>query len=287
MSRRIGVWGACDTGGVSAALQILLKGDTVSALIQPDGDEEEKRLWVDSLPQHFDVLLISLSRQIPRRPAGQDDGAPQIVRFPVIHFNAFHPDLTYVGRLTDNTLIQPDYHSGICVWSFVNGLPADRTVELFKGDIFEALNYFDGWDASVAALQTEFVKCGLDFRLFLQKVKRNGAFMHSFNHPKAATLITLAKCIAIKLGEPEAVMEVPVYFVDGLAHLDWPVYPEIGEHYGVETLYRWTNGNDAQDLTEYVAAAFDRYKELNLKRDEIFYNQRDKLDAVLRPLVGL
>ncbi len=284
---RIGVWGVCDTGGISITLRNLLPDAEVTALLQPN-DPAEHAAWFASFRDTQDVLVVAASRALPAEVIGMEEAGFRIIRYPVTYFRAFHPDLFYVGRRSDKKLIEPAYNSGICVWCYVNDVSRERAASLFNHDTYAALGYYDQWEPNVATLQAEYDKYGLDFRAFYLKVKRTGAFMHSINHPKAETLTALGKVIARKLGAPESVMDAPIRIPDGLAHLDWPVYPEIGRFYGVRSTYRWTvprNDLPPLGLQDFIARSYKRYQELGLVRSDIFYDLASRADAVLPSLL--
>jgi hypothetical protein len=285
--RRIGIWGTCDTAGMLAALRALLRRDKVFSVGSMPDDAGERDKWVQWIAESFDFLLVPISREIPAPLDELQGNGLSIIRYPSIFFKAFHPDLTYVGRNTTGGLVEPHYNSALCVWSFVNDVPASRAAKLFSGDVFAELGYFDAWNSSVDALRLEFEKCDMDFRGFFLKVKRTGAFMHSFNHPKAATLVAVARCVAHGLGEPASVLETPVTIFDALAQWDWPIYPEIGEYYGLVTDYQWTIEGEVLGLESYIEYMYNIYGTLNLKKDNLFFGLYGKLNEVVPGYLGV
>lgn len=46
------------------------------------------------------------------------------------------------------------------------------------------------------------------------------------NHPRADTLVLLAKFVAMHLGEDGSVLDREILIDDGLSFDIWPVYPE-------------------------------------------------------------
>lgn len=230
--KRIGVWGACDTGGLSASLALLLHNYEVSAL-RPPTEDNLRNAWIESMQERVDILVVPISWQQPGwelavqldelRKAGL-----QVVSYPLIVFRAFHPDMAYAYRGALANLISPPYNSKIVAWSYANKVSISQVVIFFNESVFSALGYFDIWNQEVSKLQLEFEKCNLDFQFFYWKVKRMGAFMHSFNHPKIQAIVALAKCITMKIvGRNEAMTNTSLEIPDGLAHADWPIYPDI------------------------------------------------------------
>lgn len=271
---RIGVLGNCDTGGVSFALRAMLPGHEVYPFTPPSA-AAERDAWFAELPTKADVILVN--NGVFKAHAGTllQPSLDKIRRYPNSHFSAFHPDCCYVGVKATNSLIWPAYNSAICIGGYVRGLSQGQVCALYSGDVFEKLGYFDGWDHSVTRMQAEFTECGMDYRPYHLKVKRLGAFMHSMNHPKFEAIVTLARFLAPEYGAAKEAMEMPVAIADGLAGLDWPLYPEIGEVYGVRGAYRWKLDGTLVDLQTYVSQTFARYAELGLTAEGVFFSHAD------------
>ncbi len=274
MAIRIGVLGNCDTGGVSYALRAMLSEHEVIAFTPP-GKADERDAWYAELPTKSDVILVNNSVFKGTARPLLEPSLDKIQRYPMSQFAAFHPDCCYVGVKATKLLIFPAYNSAICVAGYVRGLTQAQVYDLFCADVFDKLGYFDGWDPSVAHMQAEFTECAMDFRPFYLKVKRLGAFMHSMNHPKAETLITLARFLALGFGASKEVLEMPVALSDGLAGLDWPLYPEIGEVYGLRGSYSWKMAGELVDLRSFIARSFERYAELGLTAEGVFFGHHD------------
>lgn len=127
---------------------------------------------------------------------------------------------------------------------------------------------------------------------FLLRIKRNGVFMHSTNHPRADTLVLLAKFVAMHLGEDGSVLDREILIDDGLSLDIWPVYPEIADHLGVAgSGYRWRIGGHTRitGLADYLSYAYDSYAAQGMAPEDIvvFHYDDSKLDAVLAPQAGL
>jgi hypothetical protein len=198
-----------------------------------------------------------------------------IQRYPTSRFRAFHPDCCYVGVKATNSLIFPAYNSAICVGGYLRGLTQAQVHDLFCAEVFGELGYLDEWGPSVAGLEAEFTECSMDFRPYYLKVKRLGAFMHSMNHPKVEAIVTLARFIALGFGASKAALEMPVAMSDGLATLDWPLYPEIGEVYGFPGSYSWRMDGQLLGLRPFIERSFERYAELGLTAEGVFFGSHD------------
>jgi len=271
LSTRIGVLGNCDTAGMAAALRSLMTGSEIVALTPPGGATERK-VWAAELPNKVELVLVN--NTVFKGWAGEllEPQPVQIRRYPTSIFSAFHPDCCYVGIKSTNSLIHPAYNSALCVAGFVHGVSQEQVVPLFCSEVFEQLGFYDGWAPSVKRLQGEFAESGLDFRPYYLKVKRLGAFMHSINHPKVDAVITMARFLAIELGAGSEALETPTAVGDSLAGLDWPLYPEIAEFYGLRGGYVWKMDGQIMGLNAFVARSFARYAELGLKANEVFFS---------------
>lgn len=289
MRRKIGVLGACETGGLTATFRSLMPRDQFVPLTFPQGDADAQRHWFSTALADMDLVLVNNAYTLPSGEGETIDA--KLIKYPYIKFHAFHPDMTYVSRMVDGQhhMIQPDYNSCICIWSYVNDLLPQRAAELFNDDIFSRLGYYDQWDCSVSDLAEQFGLLGYNWSRFFHKVKRQGVFMLSHNHPKIATIDALAKSIAIdKLGESDSITQIDTYTADHLAILSWPVYPEIGASYGVRSRYDFDYKGEILNLERYIVEIYKNYDTLNLKRNEVYFGRPGFLpliDSVLREYV--
>jgi hypothetical protein len=268
---RVGVLGNCDTAGMANALRVLMPDRQIVPLTLPS-DAAQRTQWLADLPHQADLVLVNNTVFKGGLRPMLEPHLSLIRRYPTSHFSAFHPDCCYVGLKASNKLISPAYNSALCVAGFVRGLSQEQVLGLFRGEVFEAVGYYNGWEPSVKKMQEEFTESSMEFRPYYLKVKRLGTFMHSINHPKIETLITMARMVAMELGASSSVLEMPVAMADGLAGLDWPLYPEIGEFYGVRGRYLWKIDGEVLGLEAFVARSFARYAELGLTADSIFFS---------------
>jgi hypothetical protein len=268
---RIGVLGNCDTGGVTYSLRALLPDSEVIPLTPP-GNAAEKAAWFADLPNKAELLLVNNSVYKGSVRPLLEPHVAQIKRYPNSTFGAFHPDCCYVGMKPGNALISPAYNSAICVAGFIHRLTQRQVLNLFCDEVFDKIGYYRMWDTSVKAMQKEHSECSMDFRPYYLKVKRLGAFMHSMNHPKIDAVIVMAKFLALELGASASMLDMPVSVADGLAGLDWPLYPEIGEFYGLRGGYAWKFEGRVLGLEEFIARSFARYTVLELTAENVFFS---------------
>jgi hypothetical protein len=258
VTRRILISTRCTTPLLGSALRGLLEGDR----IEESGVEEAvsagelaARLdGTDVWVRHADGWQQTADPEVARIVSRLD-----VVHVPIVKFAAFHPDLSYAVR-PGGELVTPHYHSTIAIWAWRNGLSPPVGRRLYCDRVFSALGYYARWPASVELLRRRFEACGLDFPRFFLGVKRTGAFMHAINHPKAATVVALAKAIAVRLGANERVWGRELEIADPLGELyQWPIYPEVGRHFALPGSYDWVIRGRRYGLGEFLERSFSDY----------------------------
>lgn len=194
------------------------------------------------------------------------------VLMPTLVFTGFHPDQVYVhdgakGDATINGPIGP-YHSGLAVFAYLAGLPVEAALRLFNREVFETVGYFDVWNGATEALLKEGQRFSLDFREDLLRWTRRGCFMYSTIHPKPFVFLDFARQLMQKAGVPMQPINFDHYAVDDLVRgAVYPVYPAIGEFYGIQGSYVF---KDAQfsfgksvgkflDLRQFVSESYQAY----------------------------
>jgi hypothetical protein len=182
---------------------------------------------------------------------------------PSVLFHGYHPDFCYLaesGPLSQGPL--GHYHSAIVYAAFQCGLDEAQARDLFNGEVYEKLGYYDAWSVERARTISEFELWGFDIRQHFVDWTRDGPFMHSTNHPRIAVLRDLARMLLEQAGEPAAKTALLPH--DNLAGGPClPVYPEIGLRLGVEGNYVFKNGGVAYrtfGLEEFIARSFEVYR---------------------------
>jgi Polysaccharide biosynthesis enzyme WcbI len=267
VTRRILVSSNCQTGSIAAGMQALFPADAVAAVAMPEsavavtefaGHLAATDVWVG----HFDL--------VERPELAAAFVGKQIIKIPHIAFDAFHPDMCYARIAPTDSLVTPHYNSRLVVWSYRHRIEPDDAIRLFDEEVFARLGYFDRWDAAVRHLRWLLEFCGLEFDRFFLRIKRTGNFMYSQNHPRGHVLTALAKLAALKMGEPDSILDVEIDVVDALADLDiWPVYPYVGERLGVPTSYRWRRSGRIYGLRELIEDSYATYARLDIDPDAL------------------
>ena len=288
-ARRVIVSSNCQTAGIAAALQVIFPRDEFIPIPLPSfascADEEA---FVRKLRQCN--LWISIgSYDLPRKHGLDDRG--WLIRIPRIRFSAFHPDLVYARRNSTKELVTPHYNSAIAIWAYRRRISVADAKRLFNIESFAGLGYLNSWEPSVASLKVIFQDTDIDFSEFFLGIRREGLFMYSRNHPKILTLTWLAKLIARRMGADSDVVERSIDVNDGLNDIIWPIYPGVGDEFGLPSRYDWKVGPGQwiSGLDAFLEDAFSSYARQGIGPDDIAAVQIDEslFDRVLGEQLGL
>lgn len=284
----------CQTGGIAAALKEIAPSEEVAAVPLPGHMSESETALVEKL-KTADVWISAGQWDLLDRHAIRDHNPRlRLLKIPVIGFAAFHPDLYYARRRSDDAYTPYHYNSAIGVWCYQHKLPVEKAAQLFNEASYRALGYLDGWAASVKHLKALFAITDLkdDFDRFLLRVKRSGNFMHSVNHPRAEVLAHLGRIIALRLGAGARVLDMEFEVDDGLGQNVWPMYPEIAASLSLPSHgYRWRIHDIIRlnTVADYLTYAYNGYVEQGIGPEDLYIvNGNDTLlDSVLGPQGGV
>ena len=241
------------------------------------------------LVQSDQAIVTLLGKRIPAVRG-------KIKQLPTMVFNAFQPDCVHVqhGAYQVPSPIGP-YTSALAFYGWQEGIGIDQTLALFADQVYEALGYYDYWDASVRWLTEEWARCDLEIGDHIRNWSQRGCWMHTMNHPK---LFVLADVVRAALAR-EGVLTLPYvedYIKDDLGSLTaWPVYPEIGKALGMRpehTSLYFKRGNAAEGLevemlglAEFVRGCFsyfERFKPEELSSSSLTEACRQQLAKLLK-----
>ena len=235
---RIGVVGTCQVVGLGAAFRKMWPDAEVATWSLnarcPDSPET-----IAAQLARCDLVVSQVRVADPAAPLAFPrllETTTQAVFLPVVAFNGFHPDMIYLK--SGGTLVAGPFqalHSAIIAASFVLGLPAVRAARLFNALTYASLGYFDAFGIARDLLTASFAASGYDIGGVIDGwLAREGAFMHTLNHPRICVLSKLAHMVAVRAGMAEAGSLAPEGVDDFLAHnLLWPVYPELARRRGL------------------------------------------------------
>ena len=259
--RKIFVLANCQTGGLTACLDLLLPRDTVTGLHW--FYSEEGKANAAAAAADADVIVTSAPPDLRAQMAaehGFDESKCLIV--PSIHFTGFHPDLTiaYAGQTLINVLAGVPYQSAIGVWAWKRGMTARDARRLFTRQTISALGYDRYWPQAVAEARAHFAATAIPFADYFLPLQASGRlFMHTLNHPHIAVIAQLARGVARRLGADEADLRQPLEdMVPDALSLGpiWPVYPGVAESLGLQPSWLWKIGDGLYTLDEYLDAQF-------------------------------
>lgn len=289
------VLGNCQAGGIADSLEILSNGSSVSGILVSN---EPKVLFSELSEHFFDSESVLLLHDSVREIFSVNDSLAKFDRkeniyIPTISFAAFHPDIQYgfIDGAVVKSGLDSDWNSRIMLWAYSKGLSQGETENLFREDVFQSLGYFDEWDKSSETLRKSFEECGFDYGRWIRSVQRAGVFMYGINHPMQIGLSQLAVQIAERVFPNSHVVieDLHTFTTDYLSHIVWPVYPEIGDHLGVEGSYHWRVARKHASLTEFIELCFSAWDKMKLRKQKVNFipvisNEDDQL---LRSLAGI
>lgn len=241
---RIAVIGNCQARGVAEAVRILAPGARVRLI--PMGSLGKDARGLEAFAATLAACDHVFCQPFPPGffPEGGSDALrerlPRMRLFPSLVFTAFHPDAVYVGDLASVARVRlvpsplGTYHSAITLFGFLQGLPAERILGLFRDEVFARLGYLDAWDIAAADLIASSRAIGFDLSAELLRWSRTGLFMHNINHPRLNVLGDIAARLLREAGLEARPVAVEAYAPDAL--LDdaiWPIYPAVATLYGV------------------------------------------------------
>ena len=281
----------CMTGGLVASMRVLFPHAEVVPLPSTVDDLDlfrrsllDAHVWFASNADGFkDAALKDLNNPQLR-----------VVYFPDLYFNAFHPDQVYAW-MPDRSLVEGatgPYNSAIVLWAWQNRLSPERTIELFRPEVMNALGYHDRWNRSIERLRLDYSKFPhLDYRRFIDPLRHAGCFMHTVNHPKVSAIARLARVLAQHIDPTLDTDSVPLedVLVDTLfnASFAWAVYPSVANSLGFTSRYLWKRADHSViGLEEFVGESFARYDTQQPVDVECHELELPIYDQVLAPASG-
>jgi hypothetical protein len=234
----------------------------------------------------FDFMLVLANlRDFPGFPA---DRLPPHVDVPCFSFTGYHPDCCYVtaaGERIQDGLIGP-YHSMIALAGYKEQLGPAATARFFNDRVFAQAGYYRQWLAQRDCMIERFAEFDYDIRGIFRTAGRGRSFMHTIDHPDIVLFTELAKVILRRLDRPYR-EDAPLP-VDGLADLNWPVYPEVGTQLGVAGAYRFRPAQryDALDLPDYLEQAFASFGRWDRSELRVAWQLQPRLQHIRQLLRG-
>ena len=261
----------CQTAALTRAMRALLPDCEIMPFpLHIEQSSEMQSLLRQNLTDADFLMAVNHKAEIFKE---SENKSIKIVPIPHIHFEAFHPDITYALHAPTKTHTSFHYNSKIAVWCYNQNLSINETLKFFTSKFYQALGYFDCWYGAEAILAHHFSQCGFsvkEFSAFFAKIKRGGNFMYSINHPASHVSVELAKMIVKKVFSSEVPVDREITVEDPLTESIWPLYTEIGDKLGLDGNYIWRIRNqEIVGLREYLNFAFASYEEQKIKPGEL------------------
>ena len=228
---RVGFVGNCQVNGLAALVRAMQ--NQVEAVGFEVNETNlaalKKQTFVDAPWRDLDVIWVhpndQVSAWLQRQPAAFQ---ARVRPLPTLDTLGFHPDCAYVwrnGRTVDSPV--GPYHSALVLWAYRQGFDVQRTLALFRSDVFAHLGYFDYHIAGINHLVNKGRDCAMPTASWLASWQARGAWMHTINHPRLSALADVAlHCLGLLgiQGAADAYTVIP----DELANSAcWPVYPAV------------------------------------------------------------
>lgn len=179
---------------------------------------------------------------------------------PMVHFDAYHPDMCYVNGADGVLLKGPmgGYQSKIVVAAYVKGLRQEQVAALFTGRNYEAFGYLEFWNPARNRLLRGFADAGCPVDAYFPRWGARTAFMHSGNHPAIQVVSDIATALLVAEGITPWRSAVTPH--DNLLNGPiFPVYNEIAEHLSVpgSLLFKVPSDYRYLDLSQFIAASWE------------------------------
>jgi hypothetical protein len=257
------IYANCQAHQIVMGLSLMLLGKVQLASIDinsPEAKEQLEKLASGNAGSRIDFVLTNHN---------VDDLLPffdrqKIIAFPTIHFGGFHPDVSYFA--STDTPSKPLFFkqnptiSALALWGHLRGLPVEKTLALYREDVFEALGYMDYFDVCCQAALDNYAQHQFDTALIERFIASRDVFMYGPLHPKLAVTLNLCQGICERLDV------APTYSPDELDGMlpdplqneyAWGCFPPLAARLGVEGSWLIRHYNEVfPSLTHYLQAVF-------------------------------
>jgi hypothetical protein len=256
----------CQTLGLANCLRLYRPGLTIDSY-DPSQVAANRATIVAQLDS-YDRIIVE-----PQIRPRIDDMLPELAgvdvwAVPYVVFGGYQPDFCLLNA---NGKPSQKCHSALAYAAFQVGFDEAATVKLFHDRTYEALGYYERWDAEKVAITKRFTEFGFDIERLMVRWSRSGPFMYVPNHPKVACIADMARMLLTNAGLKP--IDCGVLPHDNLANGPiFPVYPEIGARLGVKGSY-WFNfgGYRMLDLEQFIAECFAEYRTASIELNKSFF----------------
>ena len=265
---KISLFGNCHVSGIGKIIEASYPGSQSIPLHLGAGDNNKRLIdqkYTDQIKKS-DFVIVQCKNTYDLISSSYPESIDRIRIIPNIPFNGFHPDNDYI-KSNKNLFINGvlgQYNSLLAAWCWNHDMSVKSTLEAFREEVFDHLGYFSCMQFSRKNLIKIGYACDYPMPEFLMKWFSRGCFMHSLNHPKIFVLEDIANEFLRKEGI-KCNSGIDSYLHDELGDsVCWPVYPEIGNKYGIRGNYNFKKGGADPafiDLEEFILTSFNTYDE--------------------------
>ncbi|CAN7155919.1 WcbI family polysaccharide biosynthesis putative acetyltransferase [Rhizobium rhizogenes] len=254
----------CNTYGLARSLQLLSNSFELDCV---DVWQFKKNMqdYTEKIPKYDRVIINPIAELM-----GYDfSSVENLYKIPNLEFDAYHPDFCF-STARGERIYKPlaANQSMIILSAFKAGLSIEKTRKLFRRDIYEQCGFFSRWEPARDRLISSFAAFGMDITNPFRRWSRGESFMHSLAHPKARPILDVARTFLRNHGIETNKMDLVPFdtIVDGAC---LPVYPEIGEIFGVGGSYMFKLPGEYRliSLEKFIELSFEAYSSFEV--DEI------------------
>lgn len=226
-TKRVLVVSGCQAEPIAKHLQAL-SGATVESKFLSSDALHALCIGTEPLPPEwmsFDLVLTQKPALLDRVRSEWQIESAKWQLLPLVVFDGFHPDQSYLYRKSDGReIVGPMgvYHSTIATAGFFAGFSANDVVAFFRDDVFEALGYVSRFDEACTRLQEQSKDTAVPLDTLIQRWNEQGRWMRTLNHPFPHVLSDIVKTFLQK-NSVSFEYGADQYVRDDLSDLgDWP-----------------------------------------------------------------
>lgn len=274
----------CQSTGLKNCLHLLSNEIDVEAY----DFNQFKKVYPATKSEFCDYDKIIVAPQFLNTSTHNFELEDSVFVLPTPFFEAYHPDLCYVVDGNKNLLKGPitDYHSIIAVCGYKFGLSVSDTLKLYCAQLYQSFGWLDLWAPSRDRMLDAYSAHGFDLKARFSTWGRESAFMHTVNHPRISCVSDISKVILERFGVEYS--DTTLLPHDNLLNGPvFPVYPEIGEAYGVRGSYQFKKSGEYRtlDIEQFVGESFDVYS--STESFEVTSGYAKRFDEVLGYIYGV
>jgi hypothetical protein len=287
---KIGILFNCHGQGIAAALRQMLPHAQIEFFLlqRVQADQALRESTAAQLQECDHVISQGAARQWgPIASEALRQSVASYHELPPFAFRGFHPDMMRI-MIRGASLASPTgaYHSRIAVAGYLAGLRVAETAALYNKLVFARLGYLDAYNLEAALLCERFSEHGVNATGMLRRLRAQGCFMHSYDHPKPGPLVEMARAACALMAERP--MPVDLAGIEDFCELDaiHPVFPDIADAIGVppEGMFRHNaqRGRPVVEisLADFVHGSFAKYDDM----DPVVLQQADGVPEALLAL---